>query len=307
MTDKKTTSQNSNNLSHAEEMELMSYINGAANIAKRNRISVTGRDTENGWQTVRQKTVVLNEPRTKFKLSGFHYAAAAVLLIAVSFFYLFSSNKITIDAVNTRIVQLPEQTTVTLNSGSTLIYSSFLGWGNRTVNLTGEAYFEVTHTGKPFIVNTKNAQITVLGTKFNVNTSTVNGLPKTVVFLKEGKVSFAPKNEQEEAVILQPGELSVISEEQPLPLQPKMADQTKALDWLQKRLSFIDQPIAAIFEMLENRYDVQIEVKVKEALKQSLTIYISNPQSIEQTLGDICQAAGLKYKHDGHTFTILNN
>ena len=39
----------------------------------------------------------------------------------------------------------------------------------RLVELEGEAYFEVSKTGQPFIVQTKGMKIEVLGTSFNIS------------------------------------------------------------------------------------------------------------------------------------------
>jgi transmembrane sensor len=68
-------------------------------------------------------------------------------------------------------VSLSDGTKVWLNAASSITYPTSFTQKTRTVDITGEAYFEVAHNAKkPFIVRTMADSITVLGTHFNVNT-----------------------------------------------------------------------------------------------------------------------------------------
>ena len=68
-------------------------------------------------------------------------------------------------------VFLPDGSLIWLNADSKLQYASNYGDKNRTVSLTGEAYFEVkADLSKPFMVKSGNVAITATGTSFNVNT-----------------------------------------------------------------------------------------------------------------------------------------
>lgn len=59
---------------------------------------------------------------------------------------------------------------VWLNGGSTLRYPLAFGAGERSVSLTGEAYFEVkSDKTNPFVVHTKTVGVTATGTAFNVD------------------------------------------------------------------------------------------------------------------------------------------
>ena len=65
-------------------------------------------------------------------------------------------------------VILPDQSKVQLNSNSQIDFKSKEWEKNREVMLNGEAFFDVQHNGKPFLVNTQETNIRVLGTSFNV-------------------------------------------------------------------------------------------------------------------------------------------
>jgi ferric-dicitrate binding protein FerR (iron transport regulator) len=63
---------------------------------------------------------------------------------------------------------LPDGTSVLLNAGSTLKYPVSFQQEDRRVELTGEAYFDVTKDKEgPFIVSTSDIAVHVLGTSFN--------------------------------------------------------------------------------------------------------------------------------------------
>ena len=65
---------------------------------------------------------------------------------------------------------LPDGTRVWLNAASSIRYPTVFTGLNRKIEMEGEAYFEVAKTPKPFIVAAdQRAEITVLGTHFNVN------------------------------------------------------------------------------------------------------------------------------------------
>jgi len=67
-------------------------------------------------------------------------------------------------------VTLPDGTIVKLNAGTVLTYPTIFAKDKREVTLVGEAYFEVAkRKDHPFVVQTKNQQVQVLGTHFNIN------------------------------------------------------------------------------------------------------------------------------------------
>ncbi len=96
---------------------------------------------------------------------------------------------------------LPDSSTVILNSGSEVKYSSDFG-KQRAIWLEGEAFFKVTkNTKSPFIVHTNDFDVKVLGTEFNINSTTIN----QTVSLATGKVNIM-LNESKDEINLIPNE-----------------------------------------------------------------------------------------------------
>mgnify|MGYP002695223630 CR=1 FL=1 len=84
-------------------------------------------------------------------------------------------------------VAMPDGTDVWLSPGTTLSYDDTFRIDGRNVELDGEAYFDVSHDARhPFVVETRELAIRVLGTAFNVRA--LAGNPFTEVVLERGAV-----------------------------------------------------------------------------------------------------------------------
>ena len=103
----------------------------------------------------------------------------------------------------TYMLILPDQSKVWMNSASSISFTSNLNVkGMRRVKVEGEAYFEIAKDKRhPFIVESKNQQIKVLGTHFNVNSYTNE--PVTATTLLEGSLQVVSGNDVK---IIRPGQ-----------------------------------------------------------------------------------------------------
>ena len=103
-------------------------------------------------------------------------------------------------------VILPDGSKVWLNAGSSIRFPTVFRGRTREVDLKGEAYFEVAKNPRmPFKVKSRNAEIEVLGTHFNVRAYTDEKAMKTT--LVEGSVKVKSLNSNK---ILKPGEQAVL-------------------------------------------------------------------------------------------------
>eukprot|EP01133_Synstelium_polycarpum_P017054 gene17054-20316_t len=151
-------------------------------------------------------------------------------------------------------LRLPDNTEVWLNAASTLQYpASFNGRGERRVTLIGEAYFRVAKDKiHPFIVRTKDQDVKVLGTHFNVNSYSDES--RTVTTLEEGSVQVKAGAQQK---ILSPGQQSILSGDKNLSVQK--ADIGAALAWTNNEMVFNDAGIQEIMRQIARWYDLDIE------------------------------------------------
>ena len=139
-------------------------------------------------------------------------AAAAVILLCLSvgtvYLYMQPTSLQTVSTMaETRNVILPDGSSVLLNRHSSLSYPKRFKSDNREVQLTGEAYFEVSKDQKhPFIVQTEHINVQVLGTHFNVDAYRNN--PEVKTTLLTGSVAVSNKSNSVR-MILKPNEIAV--------------------------------------------------------------------------------------------------
>ena len=133
-------------------------------------------------------------------------AVAAILIIGTTASYFFvHTNKTpktiiaqTLINESGKLVLLSDGSQVWLNRNATLTYPEKFEKHNRKVELKGEAFFEVSkNPGKPFIVSTSNSSVEVLGTSFNINSSS----KQTEVTVTTGKVKVTNANKSNNVII----------------------------------------------------------------------------------------------------------
>ncbi|WP_312351958.1 FecR family protein [Sphingobacterium multivorum] len=153
-------------------------------------------------------------------------------------------------------IRLPDGTQVWLNAGSKIRYPiSFAGSRERTVELSGEAYFEVAHDRtKPFRVRTQSQVIEVLGTHFNVNAYPQNG--KTISTLTEGSVRVASNGMEQ---LLKPGQEAVLNKGGSLSV--RKADLEIALAWRNGLIKFRNTDLRSILDQAARWYDIDVEYR----------------------------------------------
>lgn len=102
---------------------------------------------------------------------------------------------------------LADGSKVWLNAGSELRYTEGFGKANRTLDLQGEAYFEVAKNEEiPFIVHTNEQEIRVLGTAFNISAYSDEPLLKTT--LQEGSLTVSTDRQK---LVLKPNQQTVLN------------------------------------------------------------------------------------------------
>jgi len=156
-------------------------------------------------------------------------------------------------------VVLPDGSKVSLNAASSLTYPAAFTGDERKVELTGEAYFEVTHNHvKPFKVSSNGQTVEVLGTHFNINAYSDERAVKTT--LLEGAVRITKGSR---AAVLKPGQQAQINNND---MNAEIninsnADIEEAVAWKNGLFMFDGDNIQHIMRMVSRWYDVEVEYK----------------------------------------------
>jgi transmembrane sensor len=168
-------------------------------------------------------------------------------------------NQLIIPYGKTSEIVLPDGSKVWLNAGSRLIYPEFFVDKNREVFLIGEAFFEVEHDDKkPFIVQTSELRIRVLGTSFNVSAYPTDHLIETV--LTEGKVKLEQHNSGlfPETTELKPGQLAAFSKTERT-MQLKTVDTEHYTLWKQNLIKFESTDLSRVVKKLERYFNIRFK------------------------------------------------
>jgi len=224
-------------------------------------------------------------------------------------------------------VELPDGSTVWLNSGSKLTYDKQYGNALREVNLTGEGYFDVKHNaGQPFIIHTLFFDIKDLGTQFNVKCYPGDKITETS--LVEGSVEITVKKRPQEKYILKPDEKLVLfnqdikTSDKPLlteknsnhlPPEPiiaikkltYLAEDSFSVEtaWTYNKLSFDDEAFSEVAKKMERWFDRKIEFRNKKLEDIHLSVSFIN-ESFEQAMEALKYTNRFKYEIKDRQVTI---
>ncbi len=193
-------------------------------------------------------------------------------------------------------VDLPDGTTVILNSGSSLRFSSLFSKDDtRRVELRGEGYFEVAKdTERPFIVNAGRIDIKVLGTQFNVNAYGVE--PDIDIVLVEGEVAIGEANSKfsDNIMMLEPNQLARFNTAESKIYKETSVTLEKHIGWVEGRLIFEDDPIRTVVSRLEKWYGVDVKLDGENLLNYRFTGTFVN-ESLEGVLDAFSLTSPLTY------------
>lgn len=194
------------------------------------------------------------------------------------------------------VISLSDGTKIHLNSESKIAYPKVFENGQRTVELEGEAYFEVAKDGRPFIVSVGENAINVLGTSFNVRQNGAGGL---AVALVEGKVKVNDRLGNQ--LLLNPNEMLVIEETGKF--YKSDFDPMEITGWKDMYLIFNKDSFEETKSKIENWYGVEIQVKGKISENWVYSGQYKK-ESLENVLRGISLTSGLKYTIKGRKVII---
>ena len=187
-----------------------------------------------------------------------------------------------------------------LNSGSYIEFpKSFENRQERVVALTGEGYFKVVKSQKPFIVKVGGLDIRVYGTEFNVNTNK-DGRVETLLVSGSVGVKSAEAEDGDE-IVLKPNELL----EYDVNTGSSMVKEVIVDDylaWMKGDFTCSSQPLFHLIDEVSAFYGITIN-KDAELSNQLITISLSRQLGYRQIMEILSQAFGLEFKKvDSQTY-----
>jgi len=214
------------------------------------------------------------------------YAVAATLVLFLAYSFFFQQTTYQAQLADQTNFQLPDGSEVMLNAGSEIAFKSFNWDSNRTLELTGEAYFKV-KKGSKFKVVTKEGTVTVLGTQFTVNSR--SNFYNVTCFEGKVKVTSGKLNH-----ILTPGNAISIQDNMATPYKT-----TEAIpSWTAQESSFNAVAIYEVVTELERQYNITISGK--ENLKVAYFTGRFPHTNLQQALTTVFDTMEIRYTFDAN-------
>jgi transmembrane sensor len=175
-------------------------------------------------------------------------------------------------------VLLPDGSKVWLNASSSIRFPSVFSSASRTVDITGEAYFEVVKDkSRPFTVRFDGSAVQVLGTSFNIMAYPEEGASRTT--LVEGAVSI--RNERQQARLI-PGQQAAV-----LPggsIRTTFKPVEEAVAWKEGMFFFKKAGVQEVMRQLSRWYDVKITYRGEVPVRR-FTGQVSRDANLSEIIG----------------------
>jgi ferric-dicitrate binding protein FerR (iron transport regulator) len=232
------------------------------------------------------------------------------------------------------MVTLPDSSSIWMNAGSKLRYSSDFNQTGREVSIEGEAYFKVAKNAKkPFFVKTSAVTLKVLGTSFNIKAYPEENSVETTVESGSVQVLRNVEGHLSDRLILTAGQKATVIKSahidsmilDPLPSSPvpapsgvlpeELAKQTIVAknvatelytSWKDARWLIEKETLETLAIKLERRYNVHISF-AEESLKKISFSGTLKDETLEQVLEAIKLSAPVNYAIRQNTVRLSMN
>ena len=210
-------------------------------------------------------------------------------------------NKVNVPRGGEYQLMLSDGSKVQLNSMSSIRFPVQFAQDCRLVELEGEAYFEVSKTGQPFIVQTKGMKIEVLGTTFNISAYANEEYQTTLV---SGSVKVQTENGSNR--ILKPSEQACITPGSNQ-INVRNVDTAFYTSWIHGKINFKDQRLDDIMKTLARWYDMDVVYENEATKELRFGCYGNRYNEITPLVKLLEQTGRVTVTVEGKTIKIFTN
>lgn len=194
-------------------------------------------------------------------------------------------------------VILPDGSKAWLNAASSLRFPTIFTGATRSVELTGEGYFEIAKNEKmPFHVKANSVDVEVLGTHFNVMAYANEAAVRTT--LLEGSVKI---NSGFSSGYLKPGQQADVNTTGVMKIGPGNVDE--AVAWKNGNFYFDNASLTTIMRQFERWYNIDVTYS-GVAKKRYFSVEMSKNMSLSQVL-KLLNAADIQFKIDQNKLSVI--
>ena len=198
-------------------------------------------------------------------------------------------------------LMLPDKSLVWLNAKSSITFPSAFIAKERKVSVTGEVYFEVSKDKtRPFIVETGDADVEVLGTQFNVNIYPDE--ENAAVTLLEGSIKLSHNYTSK---ILIPGQQAIFNKNTNN-IQLKNVEVDNVVDWKNGLFIFEDASVPEVMRQIERWYDVDVKY-VGKTPDIKFNGVVSRNNNVSKLLKLLQTAGNIEFNINNKTIEVKKN
>jgi ferric-dicitrate binding protein FerR (iron transport regulator) len=274
-------------------------------------------DTSKAWNKLHarldnEKLIPTSVSTAKSRLLPAFIKAAAIILILLgtgAVIYLQMNRKPSIEMVqvntgdetNTLIKTLNDGSVIYIAQNSLFSFPEEFESDSRNVELKGEAFFDIaSNPGKPFIIETDEALIEVLGTAFNVKTQNGKGFE---LIVDRGKVKVTLKKDPSHSEVVVAGE-KIDAVKNSMVKTKHAANYSN--NWYKQHMHFKDETLQNIISVLNRNFNTTFAVAEKETGNRKLTVTFNN-ETAETMAELICVTLNLKSQNINGSVVLSEN
>lgn len=274
-------------------------------------------DTDKAWQKLSarienddQTDTVRQDPTTKPFVRGrmiWRVAASLIPFLLLAYLIYHYTKPIEIQNLvsSEQVLEdtLPDGSAIQLNKNSSLSYRADFGRKSRKIELSGEAFFQVTKDpAREFIVHSGDIRVKVLGTSFYVQAYPDSN--QIEVYVKSGKVAqyLMDGARVMDSIFLDPGFIGVYNKRE-ASLTRMAQPNENPWYWSSKTLVFDRSALREVFKILEKTYGIDVIVMNDTIEDLRLTTCLSS-LSIDQVMEIIAESFQLNITPKGNSYEI---
>jgi ferric-dicitrate binding protein FerR (iron transport regulator) len=238
---------------------------------------------------------------TKKRIGIYKYVAAAVIVLGIitgAYRWWDYNQWVRYETGDgAQLYTLADGSQVQLNHHSSIAYRQKSG--QRLVKMKGEVFFDVSRDEyKPFVINTSNAKVQVLGTSFNIR-AREDALNERV-YVESGKVAMEVKNSGRQMLLTQ-GQLGVLNKSEQS-VQNVQSQTINDMAWRTRKINFENANSQDIIELIASVYNVKL--RIDEAFSNRTINVDFDNQPVEEVLDVISVLLGGELIVEGDIYQI---
>lgn len=197
-------------------------------------------------------------------------------------------------------IVLSDGSRIWLNAQSSIKYPVRFDKNERKVEISGEAFFNVKHDSlRPFIVETLDYDVKVLGTKFNVKAYSDEENSSTT--LVSGSVIIPLKSGGEKR--LSPGEQLNFSRTEKS-VKVEEVDVELYTSWVDNNLRIEQMPLGEIFKILKRRYEISVYFVEDKLMDEQFSGKIPLNDNLKIVLDQMSKVSNVEFEYQKNLVVV---